>query len=298
MFRNIVLLGTTLACSSLFGSNLYFTDAVGLVAYDSAFRGNFAFNSSASSFTQNPDPSLSPVLVQSYSSNANLTAGTLRNTSSVSNNGQDSNLSTGFANVITAFGDTITYTGTASGGRNITANVGISGSISTAVTGSATEQNFSYLEVDFLKPGSFDSGNIQAPANIISRTRYGIGPNALPNPGFSSSDYSGFFYTLPAQFSIPVDISLLPSGFQTSVVLQTEVSGDTGNTGTFSSAVDLGHTINVSLQAPSGITLTSAGGLPITTATPEPMTMLLSAAGVGALLLRRKLHSRGSAPLR
>ena len=182
----------------------------------------------------------------------------------------------------------MTYSGTASGGQPLSANIGIAGTWAATANAGATIENTSYLRVYFLSPGSFDSPRILADANIIAQAIWGIGPDAIVNPFVTGSlAYSGFIGTFPGSVSLPVDIASLPSGFEVVVLLQTILSGDTHGTGTFDWNTDLSHTLNVMLQAPAGISLSTAGGLPTSgpgTSTPEPASLLMAALG-GAIMV-------------
>jgi len=141
------------------------------------------------------------------------------------------------------------------------------------------------MRVYFLLPGSFDNGFL-APGNVISQAIWGIGPNAVVSPFLPDPvPYRGFISGFPRTVSMPVDIASLGSGFQVVVLLQTVLEGNTHGDGSFSWNTDLGHTLNVSLQAPDGVNLTSAGGLP----TPEPSSILLAATGALLLVLRKRI---------
>ena len=291
-------------------TNLFFTDANGLVGYDSAgFRGELNFNTIFTNFAFNlsaPDPN--PSVNQAWAASADLATGQLKASSTVNNDGSNIEFSGGVTSVIAAFGDTVTYNGTASGGQPISANIGIAGTWAATANAGATIENTSYLRVYFLTPGSFNSPRILADGNIIAQAIWGIGPDAIVNPFVTGSlPYSGFIGTFPGSVSLPVDIASLPSGFEVVVLLQTIMAGNTHGTGSFDWNTDLSHTLNVILQAPAGVSLSTAGGLPTSgsgASTPEPASMLMAALG-GALLvvlkyrkgsgLQIKIKSRNSA---
>jgi len=278
------------AGSSSFGATLYFTTAKGLIGYNNAgFTGSFARNGTVST---GGDSFSNPAVSESWSGSMNLGTGQLRTTASAANNGSDPDFNGGVTDIIVGFGDTITYAGTPTPGQTINAVIDLSGSWNTAASGLSTVENNSYLAIRFFRPGTFqDTGNIfgtsdifSPNANTVAQTFWGIGPNVTPYAFGGPTAYDGLAPNFPSTITMPVDATLLASGFQFSVILQTQLSGNTNGPDQFSWGVDLGHTLNISLQGPAGVTLSAAGGLPVgPSEAPEPGSLILVAIAGGLL---------------
>jgi len=280
-------LALSIGVPSLCAANLYFTSVQGLVAYDTAFRGEFNYNQAYTAFSSPNIPNFSPVLTQTWTASTDLLTGKIRLVAAASNNGSNPALSSGLTTVITALGDTLFYTGGTASSGPVNANIQLSGNWFSSATGGAGVNNHSYLRVYFLNPGSFDTPSILAPANIVSQAIWGLGPNFTPNPSANVPvPYGATIGTFPGTVSMPVNLSSLNSGFQVVVLLQVIIDGDTNVTGTFAWNADLGNTLNVNLSAPDGVQLTSQGGLPVASQVPEPASIALAAAGLAIFAIR------------
>ena len=168
------------AAPALLATNLFFSDANGLVLHDTGgFRGSLNFNQN---LTSAGFSLVDTGFTESWTASANVSAGQLKAVASANNSGPGSAFADAYTSVIAAFGDTVTYSGTASGGAPVTTNIGVSGSWATNASGNSTLLNYSYLRIYFLRPGSFDTASILAPGNIILDSSWGIGPGAVPDP--------------------------------------------------------------------------------------------------------------------
>ncbi len=189
--------------------------------------------------------------------------------------------------VFAQLGDTITATGPSSGlaGLNLGVNITINGTTSF----SDPSTNFSFLWVYAFKPGTFDQNIFSQAQNILFAQGYllGQGTNFIAPLVFQNNNVpeTAVFGDGPNTLPLSIPFGGLGTNFQIELVLGS--SEFTSNPETnFSWSADFSHTIDVSLSAPDGVTLTSASGVfPGATLVPEPRYVSVLLALVGFIVL-------------
>lgn len=217
---------------------------------------------------------------------ANLATGYL----GVLNAGTSAGSTPGVYETIAQLGDTITAKGTASGLSGLDLGVSIQESATTAF--SNPSQNFSWLWVYILKPGSFDQTTYSSSSNILAAYGYLLGNGT--DTGIADALFAANNVPMTATYgdganSIALNIPFSTTGSNFQVELEVG-SAETPTAGSSWSA-NLLDPIDVSLSAPAGVTLTSASGLfPGTTAAavPEPSCLALAGAGLALLCIKRR----------
>jgi hypothetical protein len=193
---------------------------------------------------------------------------------------------------IAQFGDTITATGPASGLAGLNLSVNITENGTTSFTNPA--DNFSFLWVFIFQPGTFDQTTFTTPGNILAADGYLLGQGTSP---IAPALFQANNVPITATFgdgtnTIPLTLpfSTIGSNFQIEMVLGSAQLATDPNE---SWSTDFSHTIDYSLSADPGVSLTSASGvLPGTASVPEPGagSLVFVALAAGGMLARRGLH--------
>jgi hypothetical protein len=247
-------------------STLYFTD---VQIFDSLnVTDNFQPNGASAT---NSD-----MVIENFNGTANLTAGTLRMLSSGTAPGPL--VSTYSPFIAVQFGDTITAAGPTAG-KSLGVNLAVNGTTSF----SDASQNFAAIIVAAYPVGSFDNGGTPLWSEFfyLGGGTY-VDSNYLSSHGFTVTGTYG-----PGNQSIPLSIpfSTLGSSFQLVVGLIDEENINAPSGTTWS--VDYSHTLTATLVAPSGVNLSSPGGLAAASAVPEPASLVLISTALALFALRR-----------
>ncbi len=136
--------------------------------------------------------------------------------------------------------------------------------------------------VDILPVGAFDQSNYFS--DILYSAIYILGPNTTPSYGWQGygSSITGTYPSGTNVIPLNIPFNDIGTNFQIFIALE---SYEIGTAGIWST--DYRDPFDVSLSSPNGVTLESAGGIPIAS-TPEPGTfVLLLSAMAGIFLVRR-----------
>jgi hypothetical protein len=211
---------------------------------------------------------------------ANLATGYL----GVLNVGTSAGSSPGVYETIAQLGDTITASGPASGLPGLNLGVSIQENATTSFSNPA--QNFSWLWVYILTPGSFDQTTYTSSSNVLAAYGYLLGNGT--DTGLADALFAANNVPVTATYgdgansiALNIPFSTIGSNFQIELVVGSAQNPTAGT----SWSADLLDPINASLSAPPGVTLASASGeFPGTTAAvPEPRSWALL--GLGTALL-------------
>ena len=278
----LVLLGSA---SNLVADTTYVTCAASVVNWfgDQAGCSNMNQLSNSDAYTNDPR-------ITGYAY-ANLTSGTLGILSSA-------NLPTNYGPIAHDFvyafmGDTVTATGSTAG-----LNLGVNLKVNGSTTYSDPSQNETFIAVWAFTPGTFDTPDWTVPSQVLFSEGFTLGAGTADyRSDFASygiNDYGGNYCNPSCTgATIPIDIpfSSLESNFQILVALESYEQGDASTGGTWTT--DFSHTLDVSLSAPAGVTLTTDSGGLLASSVPEPSAIILL--GTNVLLVGfgvRGLRSR------
>jgi hypothetical protein len=178
-------------------------------------------------------------------------------------------------------GDTIFVTGDTTG-QSLTVNLAVDGSSSF----SDPSQNLTWVTVAAFAPGYYDNPS----GSPLFANAYVLGPGTLDYTSIFASlgggisvNYAGSYGSGAQTIPVSIPFSTLGTSFELVLAIQSDQAGD-ASTG-YQWDVDYSHTLQASLSAPAGVTLTSGSGeFPGTgAAAPEPGSMALLAGGLAIL---------------
>jgi hypothetical protein len=215
------------------------------------------------------------------SARADLATGSL----GVLNAGTDATVG-GVQENIAQIGDTISATGTTASGLT-GLNLGVNLSMDGTSTFTNPGDNFTVLWVYIFQDGTFDQPQFTIPGNVLFSEGFMLGNGTASGNADALSTANdvkidGTFGDGSENIPLIIPFSNLAANFQIELVL---ISAEVVSPGSTWDA-DFSHTATISLEAPDGVTLTSASGLlPGTSAAsaPEPGSVLL--AGLGIVIL-------------
>lgn len=275
------------ALPALSGATLYMAAVDGPGA--SGFEGQLNRNQTTASYSFSSTGGIPQSVAANWNGAVDLLTGELHQFTHASNSGLDPTISHVDGATIDFVADTITFP--IYGPGSLTMQIALEGSFSASTTGLGEVINSTYMQLYFLQPGSLDDANILDPSNVIDSALFGIGPNFQDNPYFSYGTPNGII-GLPGTISYSVPISKLPNNFQLLVLLQTYIVASTGGAGSFDYTMDLGNTAHISLTAPAGFEIESAGGLPLAAEVPEPGSWSLAGIALVAGIVRWRRAGR------
>jgi hypothetical protein len=244
------------------------------------------YPSNTPAFTPNTNTSSS--LTGTINGATNKAFGSLANGQlGVLNAGTNISTGGGLYETIAELGDTVSASGNFSSGL-AGLNLGMSFSINGLTSFTNPGDNFSYLQVYVLAPGSFDQTIFTAPQNILFAEGFLLGQGTNPDAGavFASDNVplTGTFGDGTNSLPLTIPLSTVGTSFEIYVVLgSVQVTPAAGS----SWSADFSHTVDLSLSASPGVTLTSASGVLPGATTPEPGTLALIGSGLTAVLLQR-----------
>ena len=275
--------GAVSATATSIAPTLYFSDAFDYT------NGNPAAGQTYSNYEPNAVTASATGSIngETTTSSASLSAGTLKilNTGNI-------NPSLGGANTASyaSLGDTITASG-ATAGLNLGVSITEDGS---AYAASPGDDN-TFLVVAAYTPGVFDTNAYSTPLWSVG---YQIGADSTAGSSgifslYGLSSATGTYGDGSNTIPISIPFATLGSNFDLFVAMG---SYENGSGLVWSN--DFSHTLNVSLSAPAGVSLSSASGdLPGTT-TPEPSTLTMGGLALLAGLIARFRRRMNSAAVR
>jgi hypothetical protein len=219
---------------------------------------------------------------ETTTSSASLSAGTLKilNTGNI-------DPSLGGANTASyaSLGDTITASG-ATAGLNLGVSITENGSASAASPG----DDDTFLVVAAYTPGVFDTNAYSTPLWSVG---YQIGADSTAGSSgifslYGLSSATGVYGDGSNTIPISIPFTTLGSNFDLFVAMG---SYENGSGLVWSN--DFSHTLNVSLSAPAGVSLTSASG--VLPGTPEPSTLTMGGLALLTGLIARRRIRKNSA---
>ena len=279
----LLVCGSVNAFATSIAPTLYFSDAFDYT------NGNPAAGQTYSDYEPNAVTASSTGSIngETTTSSASIAAGTLKilNTGNI-------DPSLGGANTASyaSLGDTITASG-ATAGLNLGVNITEDGSAFAANPG----DDNTFLVVAAYTPGVFDSNAYSTPLWSVG---YQIGADSTAASSgifslYGLSSATGIYGDGSNTIPLSIPFASLPSTFDLFVAMGSYENGS-GLVWTN----DFSHTLDVSLSAPGGVSLTSASGdLPGTT-TPEPSTLAMGGLALLAGLIARFRKKMNSAAAR
>jgi len=269
----VLAFGVTSASATTITPTLYFSDASDYT------NGNPADNQIYSDYEPNAVTASATGSIngETTTSSASIAAGTLRilNTGNI-----DPSLGGANTESYASLGDTITASG-ATAGLNLGVNITENGTASAASPG----DDDTFMVVAAYTSGTFDTNAYTTP---LWAAGYQIGADSTAASSgifgaFGLSAATGIYGDGSNNIPISIPFATLPSTFELFIAIG---SYENGSGLVWSN--DFSHTLDVSVSAPTGVSLTSASGdLPVTSSTPEPSTLSLGAIALLAGLVVR-----------